>query len=41
MQFIRKGIAWSAGTAVLVGVFLLYTQPQFMVALADQLWACF
>ena len=26
---------------VLVGVFSLYTHPQFLVSLADQLWACF
>jgi len=27
--------------AVLLGVFSLYTQPDFLVTLADQLWACF
>jgi hypothetical protein len=27
--------------AVLAGVFLLYTQPDFMVQMANQVWACF
>ena len=26
---------------VLVGVFLMYTQPNFMVQMANQVWACF
>ena len=37
----RRLIAWTGITAVLLGVFALYTQPAFLVALADQLWACF
>jgi len=28
-------------TAVLLGVFALYTQPDFLVVLANQVWACF
>ena len=28
-------------SAVLVGVFTLYTQPDFLVMLANQVWACF
>ncbi|KQM68669.1 hypothetical protein [Xylophilus sp. Leaf220] len=28
-------------TAVLAGVFMLYLQPEFLRALADQVWACF
>ena len=27
--------------AVLAGVFRLYLQPEFLRALADQVWACF
>ncbi|MFE8645345.1 hypothetical protein ACFX58_09710 [Sphingomonas sp. NCPPB 2930] len=27
-------------TAVLAGVFMLYLQPEFLRALADQVWAC-
>lgn len=26
---------------VLAGVFFLYTQPDFMVQMANQLWSCF
>ena len=32
---------WSAALAVLLAVFALYLQPQFMLTLADQVWACF
>ncbi|MBP7564884.1 MAG: hypothetical protein KA795_02650 [Burkholderiaceae bacterium] len=27
--------------AVLLGVFSLYTRPEFLVALSEQMWACF
>ena len=27
--------------AVLAGVFVLYTRPDFMVQMANQVWACF
>ena len=38
----RKNILLLAvATVVLVGVFLLYTQPDFMVQMANQVWACF
>jgi hypothetical protein len=33
--------AWTVALGVLAGVFMLYTQPAFMVTLIDQLWACF
>jgi hypothetical protein len=34
--------AWlGAATLALLGVFVLYTRPGFLVTLADQLWACF
>ncbi len=34
--------AWAlAGAAVLALVFLLYTEPGFVVMMADQVWACF
>lgn len=32
---------WSAALAALAGVFALYMQPEFMVGLANQVWACF
>ncbi|WP_298925285.1 hypothetical protein [uncultured Ramlibacter sp.] len=37
----RTLLAWGGATAALLAVFALYTQPQIMVTLADQLWACF
>ncbi|MDP3702464.1 MAG: hypothetical protein Q8R72_16315 [Hylemonella sp.] len=37
----RQLLAWGAATAVLLAVFALYAQPDFMLTLADQLWACF
>ena len=33
--------AYGLAMAVLAGVFLLYLQPDFMVTLAQQVWACF
>ena len=35
---------WALGAvavAAVLGVFALYLQPDFMVMLADQMWACF
>lgn len=35
---------WAVGALVLVAlllVFALYSDPDFMVMLADQMWACF
>lgn len=38
----RKNLLLAAvATVVLAGVFLLYTQPDFMVQMANQAWACF
>ncbi|MEP6791816.1 MAG: hypothetical protein ABI907_10615 [Ramlibacter sp.] len=37
----RKLFAWGAAIVVLLAVFALYTRPEMMVTLADQLWACF
>ena len=37
----RQLLIWSAALAVLLGVFLLYTRPDFLLTLADQLWSCF
>jgi hypothetical protein len=34
-------IGWLAATAALLSVFKLYTQPDFLVILANQVWACF
>ena len=37
----RKLLAYGAALAALLAVFTLYTRPEIMVALADQVWACF
>ena len=37
----KTWVWWSAALAALLGVFALYTRPEFLVTLADQLWACF
>jgi hypothetical protein len=37
----RRLILWSVANAALLGVFYLYTQPDFLVQLANQVWACF
>lgn len=38
---IRKLLAYGAALALLLAVFALYSRPAIMVALADQVWACF
>lgn len=37
----RKLLAYAAAAAALLAVFALYLQPPVMIALADQVWACF
>ncbi len=34
-------LLWIAAALLLAGGALLYLQPEFMVMLADQVWACF
>jgi len=36
-----KGLVWCGALLALAGVWSLYTQPDFLVKLADQLWSCF
>lgn len=36
-----RAVIWAAIAAALLAVFALYTQPEFMLTLADQVWACF
>ncbi|MGB4115470.1 MAG: hypothetical protein WBK51_02870 [Polaromonas sp.] len=38
---IAQTMAWLAVTAASLGVFALYTQPDFLVVLSNQVWACF
>jgi hypothetical protein len=37
----RTGVAVVLGLAVLAGVFSLYAQPDFLVQIGNQIWACF
>lgn len=37
----RKLLAYAVALALLLAVFALYTRPQMLVALTDQIWACF
>lgn len=38
---VLRWAAWVLATLVCLLVFGLYTVPDFMVMLADQMWACF
>ncbi len=35
------GLGWVVAMLALLGVFSFYTHPDFMVDMADKLWACF
>ena len=37
----QRTLIWTAIMGVLLAVFALYLQPEFMVTLADHVWACF
>ena len=37
----RKLLAYAGAVAALLAVFALYTRPEIMVTLADQIWSCF
>ena len=37
----QRALVWSAVLALLLTVFALYQQPEFMVTLADHVWSCF
>jgi hypothetical protein len=36
-----KGLIWSGVLLALLGTLSLYSRPDFLVNLADQLWSCF
>ena len=38
---LAKGGAYAGAVMLLLAVFVLYTRPEFLVALSDQIWACF
>ncbi len=33
--------AWTGAVLACLAVFALYTQPEFLVTLSNQVWACF
>jgi len=37
----RRAAAGALVALVLAGVFMLYTRPDFMLRMADHVWACF
>ncbi|MFZ2160102.1 MAG: hypothetical protein WAV72_28835 [Bradyrhizobium sp.] len=37
----RKLLAYAAALTVLLAVFALYTRPEILVTLANQIWVCF
>ena len=38
---LRRALAWTAATALLLAVFAAYLQPDLAWTLANQLWNCF
>jgi hypothetical protein len=38
---LKKTLLWTLFIAIPLAVFALYTRPDMLVMLADQLWACF
>lgn len=38
---ILRSLAWAAAGLVLLAVFAMYMQPDFLVLLANQIWLCF
>ena len=41
MRIWQRAALWALVAVVLAAVFMLYTQPDFMVRMADHVWACF
>ncbi len=41
LPFWLRALIWAVVLAILLAVFALYTRPEFMLTLADQVWACF
>ena len=37
----KRAAVWAVALAAMAGVFALYVQPDFMVLMANQVWACF
>ncbi len=41
MKRLHRALLYAAVLGLLLGVFALYLQPDFLRTLADQVWACF
>ncbi len=41
MKLPSRLLGYSAALLALLAVFALYTRPDFLVTLANQVWACF
>jgi hypothetical protein len=41
MPLSKRLLLWTLVTLILVAVFFLYTLPDFLVQLANQVWSCF
>ena len=41
MKSSRKILLYAAAVSVLLAVFALYTRPDFLVNLSNQVWSCF
>jgi len=41
MKRSHKLLIWFGALGVLLAVFALYTRPQFLITLSNQIWACF
>ncbi len=39
--WVLKALLWSSAVLALAGAWTLYTQPDFMVQMADRVWSCF
>jgi hypothetical protein len=37
----RKVVLWLLAIIALLAVFALYTRPDFLLTVADQVWSCF
>ena len=41
MKKLRTPLIWAVVSMALLGVFLLYQRPDFLVQMSNQIWACF
>ena len=41
LPLVWRVLAWAVAILACLAVFAMYTEPEFMVMLADQVWNCF